>query len=278
MAEHFSKHQVEEYLEWMLREERSEATRKQYRRELFRFLDYVGGEVAKEQVIEYKETLRKRYRPSSVNTKLAALNSFFSFLGHSELKVKQLKIQKKAYCSREKELSKPEYLRMVKMAEERKDKKLALMLQTICGTGMRVSELQFVIVEAVRAGEAVIAMKGKLRTILIFGKLKAMLETYIRGQNISSGPVFVTRTGRPLDRSNIWKRMKALARQSCVEEKKVFPHNLRHLFARCFYAMDKDIAKLADILGHSNVNTTRIYIISTGQEHCQRMDALGLVV
>lgn len=278
MTKYFTQHQITEYMEWMRQEERSEATRKQYQRELLRFLEYMGDEISKTRVVQYKEELMRRYRPASVNAKLAALNSFFSYMGCGELRVKQLKIQKKAYCSREKELSKQEYLRMVREAEAQKDRRTALVLQTICGTGMRVSELRFVTVEAVRAGEAVVALKGKLRSILISGKLKTLLEEYIRKQKIDSGPVFVTRNGRPLDRSNIWKKMKALARQTRVEGQKVFPHNLRHLFARCFYELDKDIAKLADLLGHSSVNTTRIYIISTGQEHRQRMDALGLVL
>lgn len=278
MAEYFTKNHVMEYMEWMLREERSESTRKQYQRELLSFLSHMGGEAKKERIIQYKEELMKQYRPASVNTKLAALNSFFSFMGRSDLKVKQLKIQKKAFSSRERELSKQEYLRLVREAEAQKDRRMALVLQTICGTGMRVSELRFVTVEAVREGEATISLKGKLRTILISGKLKRTLEEYIRSQKLTGGPVFVTRTGKPLDRSNIWKQMKRLAGQARVEGKKVFPHNLRHLFARCFYAIEKDIAKLADVLGHSNVNTTRIYIISTGQEHRQCMDSLGLVL
>lgn len=175
-------------------------------------------------------------------------------------------------------MSKAEYLRLVKATKEKKNEKLALLLQTICGTGIRVSEVAYITAEAVCRGEAVIRLKGKTRTILLPKKLQKALKEYMRREKITTGPVFVTRTGRPLDRSNIWKMMKALCRDAGVDKKKVFPHNLRHLFARCFYSVDKDIAKLADILGHSSINTTRIYIISSGTEHRRRLDALGLLL
>lgn len=209
--------------------------------------------------------------------KLSALNSFFEFVGRSDLRLKLLKIQQKAYCSAEKELSKAEYLRLVKTAEQEDNQKLALLLQTICGTGIRVSEVKYITAEAVNRGEASIRLKGKNRTILIPKKLQKRLKDYIRREKIKDGPVFITRTGKPLDRSNIWRMMKALCQEAGVDEKKVFPHNLRHLFARCFYSIDKDIAKLADILGHSSINTTRIYIITSGAEHRRQLDALELV-
>ena len=213
-----------------------------------------------------------------MNAKLSALNSFFAFIGRRDLKLKLLKIQKSAYCPADKELSKAEYVRLVRAAEGRKNYRLALLLQTICCTGVRVSEVRYITAEAVNRGEAVIRLKGKTRRILLPKKLQRCLKTYLRREKITAGPVFVTRTGRPLDRSNIWKMMKALCQEAGVDEKKVFPHNLRHLFARCFYSIDKDIAKLADILGHSSINTTRIYIISSGTEHRRQLDALGLVV
>ena len=193
------------------------------------------------------------------------------------MKLKFLKIQESVYCSAEKELSKKEYQRLVDTAKKQKNEKLVLLLQTICGTGIRVSEVKYITSEAVCQGEAVIRLKGKTHTILLPKKLQKALKNYIRREKILTGPVFITRTGRPLDRSNIWKMMKALCRDAGVDEKKVFPHNLRHLFARCFYALDKDIAKLADILGHSSINTTRIYIITSGVEHRRQLDALGLV-
>lgn len=271
--------QLDSYLDYLKRQERSLATIKQYQRDIQSFLMYIKKHgFCKESVIQYKEKLRKEYLPASVNVKLAAINGFLNYSGATELKVKQLRIQKKTYCAKEKELSKNEYLCMVNTARSLGQEKLALLLQTICGTGIRVSELSFITAEAVCNGEALIHMKGKTRTVLIPGKLRKVLKRYMGSQKISSGAVFVTRTGRPLDRSNIWKMMKRLCGKAGAETKKVFPHNLRHLFARCFYAADKDIAKLADVLGHSSINTTRIYIKSSGVEHRQRMDALGLVI
>lgn len=271
--------QLEAYLVHLQLAERSPATRRQYRRAILDFIEYLGGEPAtKEVVIRYKNRLQKIYLPASVNAKLAALNGFFSFVGGDGLRVKQLKIQRQAYCPKERELTKAEYLRLVKTAQRRGDLRLSLLMQTICSTGIRVSELRFITAEAVRRGEALVQLKGKTRTVLIAGRMRSALQRYMRRAGIQAGPIFVSRAGRPLDRSNIWKMMRGLCRGAGVAAEKVFPHNLRHLFARCFYAADRDIAKLADILGHSNINTTRLYIVSTGQEHLRRMDALGLVV
>ncbi len=271
--------QVESYVNHLRKEERSAATIRQYRRDVLNFFAELSADkFNKEAVIEYKRELEKKYRPVSVNAKLSALNSFFSFIGRGDLRLKLLKIQKKAYCSAEKELSKEEYLRLIKAAEGRQNEKLAMLLQTIGGTGIRVSELRYITAEAVKRGEAVIQLKGKTRTILLPKKLQRALEEYMRREGITQGPVFITRTGRPLDRSNVWRMMKGLCREAGVDGRKVFPHNLRHLFARCFYSGDKDIAKLADILGHSSINTTRIYIITSGAEHRRRLDRLGLVI
>ncbi len=271
--------QVADYLSYLEQEERSTATRKQYQRDIFCFLSWAEGfEAVKETVVRYKEKLQDGYKAASVNAKLAALNGFFSFLGRNDLKVKQLKIQRQAYCSVDRELTKNEYLRLVETAKRQQNEKLSLMLQTICSTGIRVSELRFITVEAIGCGEAAIRLKGKNRVILLPENLRRVLNAYIRRNQIISGPIFITRNGNCMDRSNICKQMKRLCAEAVVEEQKVFPHNLRHLFARCFYAIDRDLAKLADILGHSSVNTTRIYIVSTGSEHRQHMDALGLVV
>lgn len=270
--------QVENYLNYLKKEERSESTRRQYRRDIFCFLSSLGEALlTKEAAVAYKQKLEQDYQPTSVNAKLSALNSFFTFLGRSDLRLKLLKIQRKAYCPTEKELSKEEYQRLIKAAEREKNQKLALLLQTICGTGIRVSEVKYITAEAISRGEASIQLKGKNRTILIPRKLQKSLKEYLQTQNITTGPVFITRTGQPLDRSNVWRMMKVLCREAGVDEKKVFPHNLRHLFARCFYSIDKDIAKLADILGHSSINTTRIYIITSGAEHRRQLDTLGLV-
>lgn len=271
--------QMENYICYLRDEERSSTTIGQYKRDILCFFKFLKSEeLTKEEVLRYKEEIKHKYQPVSVNTKLSALNSFFSFIDRDDLKLKLLNIQKSPYCSVDKELSKAEYLRLIKAAEKKKNKRLSLLLQTICGTGIRVSELEYITVGAIERGEAVIRLKGKTRKILIPKKLQKMLLDYVHRKRINEGAVFVTRTGRPLDRSNIWKMMKDLCRDAGVDERKCFPHNLRHLFARCFYSMDKDIAKLADILGHSSIETTRIYIITSGAEHQRYLDTLGLVI
>ena len=270
---------VKQYIKYLEQEEKSEATRRQYKRDILHFLSFAKGqELTRELALRYKEELQSKHRAGSVNVKLAALNGFFSYLGREDLRVKRLRIQKRPFLPREKELTKAEYLRLLEAARQKKNEKLRLLLETICGTGIRVSELKYITAEAVDEGEAVIRLKGKIRIILITGKLKKVLKQYLRKWGISSGPVFVTKNGNPLDRSNIWKMMKALCKDAGVASQKVFPHNLRHLFARCFYKIDKDIARLADILGHSSINTTRIYVMSSDHEPRKRMDALGLVI
>lgn len=279
MGDRMEKRRLDDYMGYLVQEEKSIATRQQYERDIRYFMEYLEDrEVTKEAVIEYKEELCAKYQPASVNTKLAAVNGFFQYLGWGDLKVKQLKIQRRPYCTEEKELTKKEYLSLIQTAKKSKNQKLSYLIQTICGTGIRVSELRFITAEAVRAGEAVIRLKGKTRIILIGGKLQKELRRYMKKEEIQKGPVFVTRTGECIDRSNIWKMMKGLCKEARVCPRKVFPHNLRHLFARTFYKAEKDLAKLADILGHSNINTTRIYIISTGREHERCINALGLVV
>ena len=209
---------------------------------------------------------------------LASLNSLFSFLNWMDCRVKSIKLQRQIYCPEEKELTKAEYMRLVNTAKQKGNERLNLILQTICGTGIRVSELQYITVEAVKNGEAVVSLKGKTRTVFLVKELKKKLLRYTEEQNISSGSVFITRTGKPISRTNIWREMKGLCEQADVNPQKVFPHNLRHLFARVFYGIEKDIAKLADILGHSSINTTRIYIISTGNEHRRRMENMRLII
>ena len=269
---------LREYLLQLKKEEKSRSTCGQYGQAVEEFLRYAGGRrLSRELALEYKQTLCARYRPTTVNAKLAAVNSFFRFLGREELRLKRLRVQKRPFRPRERELSKAEYLRLLNAAAARRDERLRLLLETVCATGIRVSELRYITAQAVRRGEAVVRLKGKTRVILICGKLRRALEDYLRRRGIGSGPVFVTRSGRPLDRSNIWKMMKALCRRAGVAPGKVFPHNLRHLFARCFYTASKDIAQLADVLGHSSINTTRIYLMTSGREHRRRLDSLGLV-
>ena len=280
MNEHFlTNKEIEGFYNYLKKEEKSENTMKKYIRDVMAFSVFCTDEITKETVITYKQSLISGgYAARSVNSVLASLNSLFSFLGWHELRVKSLKVQRQVFCSEEKELTKAEYERLCRAAEKKKNKRLCLILQTICGTGIRVSELQFITVEAVRSGAATVSLKGKRRSVFIVRELQKKLLGYISEQKITTGAVFVTRTGRPVGRTNIWREMKALCAQANVNSQKVFPHNLRHLFARVFYGIEKDIAKLADILGHSSIDTTRIYIISTGAEHRRYMENMRLIM
>lgn len=209
---------------------------------------------------------------------LASLNSLFSFLEWADCKVKSIRLQRQLYCPEAKELTKAEYVRLVNTAKQQGNERLNLLIQTICGTGIRVSELQYITVEAAACGEVIVSLKGKTRTVFIIKELKKKLLRYAAEQKIKSGSIFITRNGKPMSRTNIWREMKKLSVQAGVNPQKVFPHNLRHLFARTFYGMEKDIAKLADVLGHSSIDTTRIYIITTGSEHRQRMENMRLIL
>ena len=267
------------FKEYLILEERSRATVEKYIRDVKVFSAFVSGvEITKEVVIEYKKHLQESYAVRSVNSMLAIINSLFAFLGWQELRVKSIKIQQQIYCPEERELTKAEYTRLCRAAKHKRNERLNLILQTICGTGIRVSELQFITVEAARRGEASVSCKAKTRSVFIVKELQKKLLRYAAEQNIKSGMIFVTRKGKPLSRTNIWREMKNLCIEAEVNPKKVFPHNLRHLFARVFYGIEKDIAKLADILGHSSIDTTRIYIISTGTEHRKRMENMRLIV
>lgn len=269
---------IEKFRRFLQEEEKSNATIEKYIRDARAFFAFCGETIEKNTVIAYKQKIISEYAVRSVNSMLASINAMFSFLGWNELKVKALKIQQQIYCPEEKELTKAEYIRLCNVAERSGNMRLSLIIQTICGTGIRVSELEFITVEAVKRGEATVNCKGKRRTVFIVRSLQKKLLTYIRQQDIKSGTVFVTRTGKTVSRTNIWREMKALCKEAGVNPSKVYPHNLRHLFARVFYAIEKDIAKLADILGHSSINTTRIYIISTGYEHRRRMEKMRLII
>ena len=271
---------VADFSAYLKSEEKSENTVQKYLRDVRAFAEYLGGaEVTKEAVIAYKSKLLSLYYSvRRVNSMLASLNSLFAFLGWTDCRVKSIKLQRQIYCSEEKELTKAEYMRLINTAKHKGNERLNLLIQTICGTGIRVSELQYITVEAVKCGEAIVSLKGKTRTIFIVRELQKKLLRYAAEQGISSGTIFITRTGRPMSRTNIWREMKGLCEQAGVNPQKVFPHNLRHLFARVFYGIEKDIAKLADILGHSSINTTRIYIISTGNEHRKRMENMRLII
>lgn len=267
------------YKEYLISEERSPATIEKYIRDVAAFAEYVQmSEITKDAVLAYKRQIMQNYAARSVNSMLSSINSLFAFLRWHDLKVKALKIQRQVFCSEEKELTKPEYLRLCRAADEKRNERLKLILQTICGTGIRVSELRYITVEAAKQGEAVVNCKSKTRVIFIVKELRKKLLRYAAEQNIKTGMIFITKAGKPINRTNIWREMKSLCKAANVNPQKVFPHNLRHLFARVFYGIEKDIAKLADILGHSSINTTRIYIISTGTEHRRRMENMHLIL
>lgn len=269
---------LSEYRAFLIRNEKSAATVQKYLRDVSRFISFAKGRpFTKELVIEYKSFLGRNFAVNSANSFIAALNSFLKFIDHAELSVKQFKIQRDAYASEEREISKNDYNALIRTAEV-KNKRLSLILQTLCGTGIRISELKFVTVEAAKRGEVTVNCKGKIRKIFIIQKLKVKLLKYAADAGIKGGMIFVTKNGNSLDRSNIWREMKALCGLAGVSPKKVFPHNFRHLFARTFYHIEKDIAKLADILGHSSINTTRIYIMTTGAEHRKCLESMRLII
>ena len=269
---------IKKFKEYLIDEEKSKATIEKYIRDLTVYVSWLdGADLTKVKVLEYKEYLIKNYAPASVNSVLSSLNSFFDFNEEYGLKVKNIKIQKQIFAKNEKELTKAEYNRLLAAAKSKGNRKLFLLMQTICATGIRVSELCYITKESLKEGIAQVNMKGKLRVIIIPDELCKMLKKYAAEQKISSGSIFVTKTGRPLDRTNIWKLMKSLCESANVDKGKVFPHNLRHLFARTFYSIEKDIVRLADILGHSSVNTTRIYTMETWEICRRQVQRLGLL-
>ncbi len=260
-------------------DEKSKNTIQKYLRDVDSFTVFADGRaIDKALVLEYKSSLEKEYALTSANSMIAAINTFFKYNGWLDLCVKQFKVQSKVFCSEESELSRGEYFALVRAAEKKKNGRLSLVIQTICGTGIRVSELEYITVDAVTRGEAEVSCKGKTRRVFIIPELCKKLKKYIKEQGISHGVIFVTKSGKPMNRSNIWREMKSLCVQAGVNPQKVFPHNLRHLFARTFYGIEKDIAKLADILGHVSINTTRIYTISSGAEHRKKLQNMRLII
>ena len=270
---------INEFEIYLRNEERSAATIEKYMRDVRCFMAFIGdAAIDKQKVLDYKSKLGEEYAVASANSMIAAMNCFLRFCGWHDLCVKQFKMQREVYCSEEKELTRAEYIRLLEAANAKHNERLNLIIQTICGTGIRVSELQYITVEALHNGEAIVKCKGKNRRVFIVPELKKKLLRYVKEQGISTGTVFVTRGGKPVSRNSIWKDMKALCEQANVSPSKVFPHNLRHLFARTFYGIEKDIAKLADILGHASINTTRIYIVTTGAEHKRKMEHMRLII
>ncbi|MBE6696343.1 MAG: integrase [Ruminococcaceae bacterium] len=269
---------VEKFRNYLLAEEKALATLEKYIRDVRAFSAWLGGKcVDKKEILNYKEELCEKYSVASVNSVISALNTFFAFCDWNEFIIKAIKMQRQIFASKEKELTKQEYERLLRTAESKGNERLYLLMQTICSSGIRVSELKYITVESLKKERAEINCKGKRRQVLLPTDLCKMLKAYAERQKIKSGPVFITKTGKPLDRSNIWSDMKKLCREAGVSEKKVFPHNLRHLFARTYYTIPKDIVRLADILGHSSINTTRIYTMENGDVHRRQIQKLGLL-
>lgn len=269
---------IHSFKTYLIEEEKSENTIEKYIRDVTFFVMWLAGrEVTKILALEYKKELCEKYAPASVNAAISSLNSFFAFIGWHDIRIKALKIQRQIFSNKDKELTKAEYERLLTAAKSKGNERLYLLMQTICSTGIRVSELRFVTCDAVKKGQAVISCKGKMRTIFLPKELCKMLKDHIKKQGIKYGSVFVSRNGKPLDRSYIWKMLKNLCEAAGVPRDKVFPHNFRHLFARTYYSLQKDIVRLANILGHSSVETTRIYTIETGDICRRQIQKLGLL-
>ncbi len=270
---------IREYCKWLEHCERSRDTIQRYAYHLTNFMEFANNRpVCKEMVVCWKSILRENMAPVTVNGALAALNGFFKFWSWQDCKTKFLKITRNAFYPESRELSKQEYQRLVKTAAESGKERICLVLETICSSGIRVSELPYITVEAAGKGQAEVDCKGRIRTVLLTKRLCKVLLDYAGKKGIERGMIFVTRSGRALDRSNIWREMKALGLEAGVDREKVFPHNLRHLFARTYYAMTKDLSKLADILGHRDINTTRIYTMESGSEHRKQLERMRLIL
>ena len=271
---------ISAFARYLQEEEKSPATIEKYSRDVRAFYAYLPERknVDKDVAIAYKKEIETQYKPASVNSMLASINHFFLFCGWSSCRVKTIKIQKRAFVEPETELTRTEYLRLLRAAKSKKNEQLYLVMETICATGIRVSELQFITVEAARLGRAIVNCKGKQRVVFIPRQLGKKLLKYAQGQGTKTGWIFRTPKGGPLNRTRNWAAMKSLCVQANVSPQKVFPHNLRHLFARCYYELEKDIVRLADILGHSNINTTRIYTRESGLVHERQVARLGLII
>lgn len=270
---------IREFSRYLREEERETATIDKYSRDVKDFFIWLKDrEISRERMGEWRGYLLQAGRkPVTINGKLSALNKFLSFLGRNDCRIKYLKIQRRLFRSTEKQLTKQEYIRLLETAHSLGRERLALLMETICATGIRVSEVKYITAEAIRAGRTEIALKGKIRTILLPGKLCRKLKKYAGKRKIVSGEVFLTRNGKGMSRRQIWAEMKSLCEKAGVAPSKVFPHNLRHLFAQTFYRVCRDVAKLADVLGHSSIETTRLYLISTEAEHVRQMERMGLI-
>lgn len=279
MSKQITTSAIQRYREHLILEEKAPATIEKYLRDIRAFAAWLSaGEVTKEQAAGWKDYLAScRYTAVTINSMISAINGFFRFMGWEDCRVRFLRVQRRSFREQSRDLSLAEYKRLVRKAEQQGKQRLSLLLETICGTGIRVSELRYITAEAAKRGKAEISLKGKLRTILLPEKLCRKLLAYAGKQKIAAGELFLTKSGKSLSRRQIWSEMKRLSQQAGIEPDKVFPHNLRHLFARAFYKSSGDIVKLADILGHSSIDTTRIYLVSTGAEHMRQLNGLRLV-
>lgn len=270
---------IKQYEDYLYEEEKAKLTIEKYIRDIKKFYNFLSEDkvIEKRKVIEYKEYLKNNYQVSSANSMIVALNRFLEYAGWFDCKVRQFKIQRALFCKKETCLTKKEYENLIMAAKEAGDIQLSLLMQTICSTGIRVSELQFITVQALKTGYAQINNKGKVRVIFIPKQLIKILKSYCASQKIESGPIFISKTKSPINRTIIWKKMKGLCHKAKVDEKKVFPHNLRHLFAFVFYRLENNLLRLAEVLGHSSIETTRIYTATTGEEHQKLISKLGLV-
>ena len=272
---------IEYFKRVLIRNEKSIQTIEKYIRDIKKLMIYAHGQsISKEMLLEYKEYLEKcgRYRISSINSYLAAANHFCEVMGWMDIRVKMIKVQRAVFIPENKEITMNEYEKLVKTAYKKGDDRLALIIETLGSTGIRISELRYITVESLKYGMADIHNKGKARRILYPGELLKLLKEYVRKKYITHGSIFVTSSGNPVNRSNVWRMMKNICRLAGVSADKVFPHNMRHLFARTFYKIKNDIAKLADVLGHSSIDTTRIYIKSTGREHKRQLDKMNMII
>ena len=268
---------MDKFMAYLIQEEKSDLTVEKYVRDVGRFRSWLGSrELSKQVILQYKAALTEQYAVTSVNSILSALNCYFGYLGRHDCRVKIIKQQRQIFLAEEKELTRAEYVRLIRAAKGKP--RLCLLMQTICATGVRVSEHRFITVEAARAGCAQVRMKGKSRVVFLPKKLCAVLLKYAKEQKIKQGSIFVTASGKPMNRCNIWAEMKKLCSAARVSREKVFPHNLRHLFARIYYAMEHDIVRLADILGHSSIDTTRIYTMESGKTHKRQIERMNLVI
>ena len=268
------------YASFLRQEERAPATIENYLRDIRVFRRWLEDRaVTKERVAEWKEhLLAKALAPATVNAKLSAVSGLLGFLGLGECRVKSVRIQRRVFRDEARELTREEYRRLLNTAQRQGLDRLLLLMETICATGVRVSEVCHITVEALRDMRADVALKGKVRSILLPRKLCRKLLKYAKRKKITSGEIFRTRSGRPMSRGQIWREMKAICQAAGVAPSKVFPHNLRHLFATVFYRASRDIAKLADVLGHSSIDTTRLYLMTTGAEHARQLEQLDLIL